>query len=305
MWTEWPNRQVTGIMKGYMLCQLAFWLQQVLAINIEEWRKDHWQMLSHHIITIALIIASYRYGHTRVGTVILVLMDVGDLVFGVGHPTGLPSLFVLTNFQIAKCLKYTGHDKLCDVAFGVFMFAWFFCRHVCYNIVCYSVAVQTPHIMTVGCFRGTGNDVIGPMPIPEHGSQYLVEPFTDSEGLVCYDSKVKWSFLAALLSLQAIMIVWFFMIIRVAIRVLRGEGADDGRSDEEDDGLEDEDDEEFVYEEATPLEEEVGVGEIDLKAWERRAGSKRQTTSASGVSLPGHSDRKELLGRIGCEKQVD
>jgi hypothetical protein len=84
MWTEWPNRQVTGVVKGYMLFQLAFWLQQVLVINIEERRKDHWQMLTHHIITIALISASYRYGHTRVGTVILVLMDIGDLVFGVG-----------------------------------------------------------------------------------------------------------------------------------------------------------------------------------------------------------------------------
>jgi very-long-chain ceramide synthase len=160
--------------------------------------------------------------------------------------------------------------------------------------------------MTTGCFRGTGNTISGPFPIPEKGIGYLLEPLFDSQGLVCYDSRVKWSFLTALLSLQAIMIVWFFMIIRVAIRVIRGEGADDGRSDEEDDGLdEDEDDEEFVYEEATPLEEEVGVGEIDLKAWERRAGNKRQTTTASGVSLAGHSDRKELLGRIGCEKQVD
>jgi acyl-CoA-dependent ceramide synthase len=161
--------------------------------------------------------------------------------------------------------------------------------------------------MTTGCYKGTGTRVTGPFPIPEKGGlRYLVEPLFDSEGLVCYDRIVMWSFLTALLSLQVIMVVWFFMIIRVAIRVIRGEGADDGRSDEEDDGLVDEDEEaEFVYEEAAPLEEEVGVGEIDLKAWERRAGAKRQPTTASGVSLPGHSDRKELLGRIGCEKQVD
>ena len=59
-----------------------------------------------------------------------------------------------------------------------------------------------------------------------------------------------------------------------------------------------------MYEEARPLEEEVGVEALDLKGWERRAGVRRPA-SASGVSLPGHSDRKELLGRIGCEKQVD
>ena len=71
-------------MKGYMLLQLAFWLQQVLVINIEERRKDHWQMLTHHFITIPLIYCSYRYGYTPVGNVILVLMDVSDLFLSVG-----------------------------------------------------------------------------------------------------------------------------------------------------------------------------------------------------------------------------
>ena len=51
-------------------------------------------------------------------------------------------------------------------------------------------------------------------------------------------------------------------------------------------------------------EEEVGAESLDLKNWERRTGIKRQASS-SGVRLPGHSDRKELLGRIGCEKQVE
>ena len=70
-------------MKGYMVLQLAFWLQQVLVINIEERRKDHWQMLTHHFVTISLIYGSYRYGYTRVGNVILVLMDVSDLFLSV------------------------------------------------------------------------------------------------------------------------------------------------------------------------------------------------------------------------------
>ena len=73
-------------MKAYMLAQLAFWVQQIIVINIEERRKDHWQMFSHHIITISLIYASYRYGHTRVGNLILVLMDVVDLFLPVRCP---------------------------------------------------------------------------------------------------------------------------------------------------------------------------------------------------------------------------
>lgn len=88
--------------------------------------------------------------------------------------------------------------------------------------------------------------------------------------------------------------------MKLVIRVLRGGNADDPRSDDE----AGEEEEEYEYEEAQALEEEVGVEAIDLKNWERRTGVKRPAAT-SGVSLPGHSDRKELLGRIGCEKQVD
>lgn len=70
-------------MKAYMLAQWAFWLQQVLVIHIEERRKDHWQMLTHHFLTIGLIAASYAYHQTRVGHLILVLMDIVDLFFPV------------------------------------------------------------------------------------------------------------------------------------------------------------------------------------------------------------------------------
>lgn len=73
-------------MKGYMLAQLAFWIQQVIVINIEERRKDHLQMFTHHLVTISLIYSSYRYYHTRVGNLILVLMDVVDLFLPVCDP---------------------------------------------------------------------------------------------------------------------------------------------------------------------------------------------------------------------------
>ncbi|KAI0886265.1 longevity assurance proteins LAG1/LAC1 [Annulohypoxylon maeteangense] len=282
LWTGWPNRELDGLMKAYLLAQWAFWLQQLLVIHIEERRKDHWQMLIHHFITITLISASYCYHLTRVGNLILVLMDVVDIF--------LP---------LAKCLKYLGFTRLCDAAFGVFMVSWFVARHVFYLMTCYSIYKDVPEMLPNACFKGTNANLTGPFPIPDGWGHYL-EPFSDFEGTICFSSSVQWGFLYCLLGLQVITIFWFFMIIRVAIRVLKGDGADDTRSDDEGE----EEEEEFEYEEAQPLEEEVGVEAIDLKGWERRTGVKR-AASSSGVSLPGHSDRKELLGRIGCEKQVD
>lgn len=206
--------------------------------------------------------------------------------------------------QLAKCLKYLGYNTLCDVMFGLFMVSWFIARHVLYMYVCWSVYAHTPDIMPNGCFTGPENNRSGPLKPPTtKGSWYLLEPLWDSEGLVCYDEKVKWIFLSMLLFLQTLTVMWFTLIIRLAVKVLMGGSAEDPRSDDEGEDLEEED--EYVYEEAQPLEEEVGVEALDLKNWERRTGVKRQATTATGVSLPGHSDRKELLGRIGCEKQVD
>ncbi|KAK4074494.1 uncharacterized protein Triagg1_5090 [Trichoderma aggressivum f. europaeum] len=284
LWTDWPNREMGGLMKWYMIAQWAFWLQQIIVINIEDRRKDHWQMFSHHIITTALISSCYCYHHTRVGMFILVIMDVVDLF--------LP---------VAKCLKYCGYTTLCDYVFALFMVSWFVARHVFYIMVCWSIYAHTLEIMPNGCFVGPNDSLVGPLEAPA-GFTYLIEPFFNSTGRVCYNKTVKWAFLTPLLLLQGITIFWFTMIVRVALKVLSGGGAEDTRSDDEAD--EEEDEEELIYEEVHPLEQEVGVEELDLKSWERRNGLKKQA-SASGVSLPGHSDRKELLGRIGCEKQVE
>lgn len=181
------------------------------------------------------------------------------------------------------------------------MLTWFVARHVFCNMVCWSIWRDTPSVMVHGCFRGSQNNLQGPFEQPK-GYGFYLEPFLKSDGLLCHNESIKVTFLALLLSLQAVCIVWFSMIVNVAIRVIRGDGADDVRSDDEG---EEEEDEEIVYEEAQPFEEEVGVEELDLKSWERRTGVKRASSSATGVSLPGHSDRKELLGRIGCEKQVE
>ncbi|KAK6208097.1 Sphingosine N-acyltransferase lag1 [Pestalotiopsis sp. IQ-011] len=283
LWMNWPIREVDGVMKAYMLAQWAFWLQQVLVIHIEERRKDHWQMLTHHFLTIGLIAASYAYHQTRVGHLILVLMDIVDLFF-----------------PLAKCLKYLGFTTACDITFGLFVVSWFLARHVAYLTVCWSIYADIPRFINLGCYSGSAKNLVGPFPAPA-GFSHLLEPFRDPAGTVCFDKEIAGAFLVILLVLQVITISWFYLIARLVIRVLQGGNADDPRSDDE---AGEEEEEEFEYEEAQPLEEEVGVEAIDLKNWERRTGVKRVATS-SGVNLPGHSDRKELLGRIGCEKQVD
>ncbi|KAH9912609.1 longevity assurance proteins LAG1/LAC1 [Epithele typhae] len=118
VWANYPHFPLAGPVKFYYLLQTAFYIHQVLILNAEARRKDHWQMMSHHVITIALMVGSYFYNYTRVGCLIMLLMDICDIF--------LPS---------AKMLKYLGMRTLCDVMFITFMVSWFITRHVLFNIV--------------------------------------------------------------------------------------------------------------------------------------------------------------------------
>jgi acyl-CoA-dependent ceramide synthase len=79
LWQAYPHTPLSPLTKFYYLAQLGFWFHQLVIFNLEARRKDYWQMLAHHFITIALVVGSYWANYTRVGSVILVLMDFCDI----------------------------------------------------------------------------------------------------------------------------------------------------------------------------------------------------------------------------------
>lgn len=194
------------------------------------------------------------------------------------------------------------------------MLTWVITRHVFYVMVCKSVWQDIPEVINLGCYRGKEGNMTGPFPPPDY-FMHLIEPFRDPEGVVCFNQPIKWGFLTCLLFLEGMMIMWFAMICRVAAKVLRGGEADDVRSDDEDEGEDEEEqveDQSVFYKELAsieskplvPLEEEVGVEAINLKGRSKSKRYRSGVSSAASVTIPGHSDRKELLGRIGCDKGV-
>lgn len=98
------------------------------------------------------------------------------------------------------------------------------------------------------------------------------------------------------------MILWFTFIVRIVMGVLQGKPAEDVRSDtEEDEQLSDSEEDQVDGH----LERECSAEAIDWSGWERRRGESAQISGSSGFSFAGHRERKELLNRIGCEKQID
>jgi very-long-chain ceramide synthase len=79
LWLNYPHTPLAGPLKFYYLTQIAFYLHQLLILNAEARRKDHYQMMTHHIITIGLMAFSYFSHFTRVGCLVMVLMDWCDI----------------------------------------------------------------------------------------------------------------------------------------------------------------------------------------------------------------------------------
>jgi acyl-CoA-dependent ceramide synthase len=212
-----PRPLLNTSMKLYYISQLAFWIQQIIVVHIEERRKDHIQMLTHHFITVALLVTSYAYRQWRVGNAVLVCMDLVDIV--------LP---------LAKMLRYLSFRTACDAAFGLFVILWFVMRHILYMSICWSLFAHagkvTWHYGTYSVATGERISEEGGKDIARNLFQSMAFPSAET---VAFNHDVRWFFLTLLLALQGVCIAWFAMICRIIVRVLQGQGANDTRSDSE------------------------------------------------------------------------
>lgn len=206
-------------------------------------------------------------------------------------------------------------------------------------MICWSIWAHAPIDMAPGCYFTPNHPSTPTNPqtlfIPAsdtaafeaHGGKQiwgnLLKAYTDRNGPICWDPSIRYYFLALLLILQILCCIWFLMIAKIIYKVLNGTGADDVRSDdegdEEDDLIDDRNDRtRTIYNGITTCtesglsampaykEEEVGVDALTFArlngASQRRQNRSSTAPRASGISIPGHGDHKELLGRIGCDK---
>ena len=125
-------------------------MHQILILNAEARRKDHVQMMTHHIITVVLMVASYFANFTRVGCVIMVLMDLCDVLLGVSASFFFiyVRLIKLLLLQLAKMIRYINISQFaCDVTFGCFMVSWVVTRHVLFLSVIFSMWFTSPRLI--------------------------------------------------------------------------------------------------------------------------------------------------------------
>ncbi|KNC97734.1 uncharacterized protein SPPG_06735 [Spizellomyces punctatus DAOM BR117] len=221
-WFGYPHthRFLDPVFKLFYFSILGYWLHHCAALAIEGFqrvaferaklqgrrrlahapkRSDFWPLAAHHAITVALVATSYYMNFTRVGHIVIILLDVADIF--------LP---------LAKILKYTRHQTICDVAFAVFTVSWVITRHWYLLLVCVSM----------------WRDSL--LYIPETSRVW------DPWGTECfYSMKVYWLFLGLFAALQILLLYWLALIVKVVIKVVRGGTAEDVRSDDEEEETED------------------------------------------------------------------
>jgi len=131
LWQNYPHIPLAAPVKFYYLTQSAFYTHQILILNAEAPRKDHYQMMAHHVITVFLMGLSYFFNFTRVGSLIMFLMDLCDIF--------LP---------IAKMCRYMNVSQvICDSLFGLFLVSWFITRHVLFTLVIISTYTDLPRVV--------------------------------------------------------------------------------------------------------------------------------------------------------------
>ncbi|KAI0732946.1 longevity assurance proteins LAG1/LAC1 [Fomitopsis betulina] len=118
-WLEYPHWDLKPELKRYYLMQAAYWCQQfiVLALRLEKPRKDYYELIAHHFVTLWLVGWSYLTNLTHIGVAVYISMDIPD-----------------TFLALSKIMNYIQWNRSKIFTFVVLFFTWSYFR-LCLNWV--------------------------------------------------------------------------------------------------------------------------------------------------------------------------
>ena len=219
----------------FYVAYAARYLQGLVSVFFEAKRKDFWEMVIHHATTIVLIYLSFVAGMTRVGLVVMVLLDFAD-----------PFL------HVAKCCKYVSEARrsaarrgeagggggrgggsggdgsvspgcelwgtLADVWFAAFALSFTVTRNIMYPYVVWSAWTEGPTAWRARSLAGC-----------TPGMDYKEMRAT------VIRTGPGWCMLL-LAVLQVLQLIWQYFLMKAIVRVLMGQELKDARSDSESEG---------------------------------------------------------------------
>lgn len=124
LWYQYPHWQMRPELKLYYMLQASYWMQQafVMLLGLERPRKDYYELVAHHLVTLWLIGWSYFINLTMIGTTVFVCMDIPD-----------------TWLALSKMLNYLDKNLLAAIVYCTFMVVWSYFRIYLSALTIYSV----------------------------------------------------------------------------------------------------------------------------------------------------------------------
>ncbi|CAG8045158.1 unnamed protein product [Penicillium olsonii] len=134
MYEAFPHRTHAAEFKFYYLFEAAYWAQQaiVMLLGMEKPRKDFKELVTHHIVTLALIALSYRFHFAYMGIAVYITHDISDFFLAV-----------------SKSLHYYAPDIMIPF-YAASIISWVYLRHVLNLRILYSILTE---FRTVGPYE--------------------------------------------------------------------------------------------------------------------------------------------------------
>jgi hypothetical protein len=172
----------------FYFTQLSIWLfTAVSCLYFEERRKDFIEMMSHHIFTIALVFGSMVNGYMRIGLLVQTIHDVSDVLL-----------------DIMKTLNYLQLDGpkgffLTEISFVANLIGWIYFRLYVYPLYIIDSSLT-------GFHKQCAN---------EHNGDFLKNPNPSNMPF--------WNLANVFLTLLLVLhIWWFYLMIRIALKLISG-----------------------------------------------------------------------------------
>ena len=192
--------------RAFYMLYGARYMQGFLSVLMEYKRKDFIEMQIHHSVTAVVIVLSLMYGYNRVGGVVMVLLDVGDVPL---HFAKVCRYLAIDSKQVEVNGKY---QTMADLWFVVFAVVFFVTRVVMYPYVWWSASFESAAVWAN-------------MPAVDHWYQYRGGHSTMGPG--------EWACVGLLTVLLVLQMFWFGLIIKAAYGILVNGKVEDSRSDSE------------------------------------------------------------------------
>jgi ceramide synthetase len=114
-----PGQELTADVYYFYMLQMGYYLQAVVTIHFESAKKDYWQHVVHHLVTITLIHLSWMLAYVRFGSIVLIIHDASDVWM-----------------EAARLGRYLHMKVLSACCFVVFVMVWCVTRLVIFPYKC-------------------------------------------------------------------------------------------------------------------------------------------------------------------------